>query len=262
MERKPPQAAKGPRTEAATETLPFPKRPPPGRSLLSKPAILHHLKAGDIVVDPLDESCIGSDGIDVRLGANLWEQVPPEPNAGPLNPFDREQVLAHWRLVKPDRAGDYMEREKRKLVSIDRDDLIFIPKPRQLHLAHTEEFAGGYVCIATSVHARSSSGRSGITVCSCSDKVGVNYVNRLTLELRADLLRPEILVVGMRIAALSFYLVDPVEPKDGYRGKYITAGGLAEVKRRWDSRDMLPRFDSDHETKDGFPRPHDLRLVR
>jgi len=243
----------------------FEKLPPPGRSFLSHCAIKYFLSQGDIVMHPYDEKCIGSNGIDVALGANMWGEVPTVAGGRRvLNPFDFEEVKQHWTRIAPITAGEYMEKHG-PLRGIDRDAMIFVIEPGVMYLAHTEQFIGGRNRIATDMHARSSVGRNGLAVCKCADQGGVGFFNRWTMEITNHLGCAVILVVGMRIAQISFNLVDPVGEAANYvgsHGKYQLSNDLDEIVRGWKFEDVLPRLDKDREAQTGFRPSRQLSLLK
>ena len=99
--------------------------------------------------------------------------------------------------------------------------------------------------------ARSSMGRSFISVCKCAGWGDVGYVNRWTMEIQNTSNKYYIpLVVGRRIAQLVFFETGPIEGKDyADGGKYQTGKTLAELKKNWKPEMMLPRLWQDRDIK-------------
>jgi dCTP deaminase len=238
----------------AEEIKAFEQNPPPGRSLLSRPAILYHLEQGNILIAPFNAQNVGANSVDVTLGEHIYHEAPAcDTGRRLLNPFDYQEVKANWQPEEPINAGEYVAKHG-ALKGVSKSDRLFIVKPGVMYLAHTNEFIGGRNCISTNMHARSSVGRNGIAVCKCADQGGVGFFNRWTMEITFHLNRPLLLVVGMRIAQISFNLVDPVGD-DNYAssgGKYQSSSDYREVMRSWTPLMILPRLDRDRETGNGF----------
>ncbi len=248
---------------SADEIKTFEQNPPPGRSLLSRPAILYHLEKGNISITPFSAQNVGANSVDVTLGEHLFREAPHAVTGRRvLNPFDYHDVKEHWEPVQPISAREYMKKHG-ILKGIGKNDRFVIIEPGVMYLAHTHEFIGGRNRISTNMHARSSVGRNGIAVCKCADQGGVGFFNRWTMEITFHLNRPLILVIGMRIAQISFNLVDPVGD-DNYAatgGKYQSSNDRNEVIKSWTPLMMLPRLDRDRETTSGFRSSNQPLLI-
>jgi len=105
------------------------------------------------------------------------------------------------------------------------------------------ETVGGRNGYTTSMRARSSIGRSCMSVCRCAGVGDVGYIARWTMEITNHSHATIELPVGLRVAQILFYEVG--ETDKHYSGKY---GQSSE----WSPYDMLPRLYNDP----------DMRLTR
>jgi len=219
-------------------------------SVLSKPQILKHLKAGNIVISPFKKENLSSTSYDVRLGEYLYRQ-----NAihytEIINPFSEEFIKKQF-YPKLEKAIEVkkIKSELNKFFNLKPQEKVILISPGETILAHTIEFIGGrngtenLPAITTEMRARSSLGRIGIAVCKCAGWGDVGYVNRWTMEITNFSSGIIPLVVGMRIAQIIFHEVAPVPEKDIYhqKGKYQTYFDLNQIKRNWRPEDMLPKL--------------------
>ncbi len=217
----------------------------PLRSLLSKDMILWHMEKGNIFVVPFNPQNLQTTSYDVRLGENFFQEQPFRTSSRRIfNPFNPADIKRYWG--EPQEAitvSDWM-RENGHLDNIKPEDKIIVLGPGETILAHTEEFIGGRNCVTTEMRARSSMGRIGITVCKCAGWGDLGFCNRWTMEMSNHLKdTPVVLVVGMRVAQIAFYQVDPIG------GSYATKGGqyqatddTEEMMEKWSPYSMLPKF--------------------
>ncbi len=253
------------RTVFATdeEIKDFEQLPKPGRSHLSRLAIKYQLEAGNIIISPYDERSLGTMSYDVRLGHNFFRETRrTSGDAAILNPFDEIHIRRYWgKACLPIVAGQYMDEHSVSLKGIRRNDQLIILDPGETILAHTIEFIGGRNCVSTEMRARSSMGRIGITVCKCAGWGDLGYIARWTMEMTNHMRETSvILVVGMRVAQIIFFQVDPdrtTYAKDG--GKYQGSDSIAEIIGSWTSEMMLPKMYRDRELASGFPLPPDFK---
>ena len=227
-------------------------------TLLSKPAILRHLHAGSILIDPFDPSNLGTNSYDVTLGKYCWREGSTHlyRRRHPLyNPYDQEQVQTLWEKdeAKPlDHFfdDDFIHRNK-LYSSIGKDDLIILLDPGESILAHTQEFVGsGSNSITTKMFARSSTGRNFLHVCACAGLGDVGFNSIWTMEIFNRSRYHSIpLVVGRRYAQISFFEVESVADEDLYAGKYQKVKSFEETKRSWKPEYMVPRMYMDREVK-------------
>lgn len=234
----------GPRREGVTI---------PG-TLLTKDQILGHIATGNIIIDPYEERNVGGASVDVRLGQWFYRENSFN-SGGPLAGYVsvRAETAAQQLWLGPFKAKTFEEflnvmdiapsAEIQKQNGVSLTDRVIVLAPGENILGHTEEFIGGDKKISTAMHARSSLGRSHLTVCRCAGWGDPGYFNRWTMEITNNSREnPLLLVVGMRVAQIVFWEVQPVETGYGQTGKYQTGEDLQGVKKRWSSESMLPKL--------------------
>lgn len=222
-------------------------------SLLSKPAILKHLEAGTIVIDPFDPENLGSCGYDVTLGKWYFKEQPPEGGFTIYNLYSEKDVRRIWG--EPQQAESAWQRMRKhgiqELYGVDVYDKIIWLGPGETILAHTAEFIGGRRKVTTMMKARSSVGRNFLEVCKCAGWGDVDYFNRWTMEFTNNSGNFYIpLVVGRRYAQIIFFEVEEVN--EGYveqTGKYQNSFDLKELKANWSPEMMLPKLYQDREAQ-------------
>lgn len=180
--------------------------------LLSDKRILEERAAGNIVIEPFERRQLGTNSYDVRLGA--WYFLPNH-NMISVSFIDAAQARLFW--------GEPQEA---------RDGVITI-RPGDTILAHTEEVIGGQKGFTTSMRARSSIGRSCLSVCKCAGVGDVGYISHWTMEITNHSHAAVVLPVGLRVAQILFYEVG--ETLAEYQGKYGVRDG-------WTPQDMLPQL--------------------
>src|SRR3989344_8063396 len=222
---------------------------PPLRSLLSKDQILIQKNLGNIFIEPYNPKNLQTTSYDVRLGENYFSEQPFRSSSRRIfNPFNPADIKRYWGEPQKAMQAKTWTAENGPLENIRPDDQIIILGPGETILAHTVEFIGGRNCVTTEMRARSSMGRIGITVCKCAGWGDVGFCNRWTMEVSNHLKDTSIaLVVGMRVAQIAFYQVDPLE------GSYSTGGGQYQVTddtkkmiKTWSPYLMLPKFNRDN----------------
>lgn len=187
--------------------------------LLSDKRIMEELAGGSIVIDPFDMRQLGTNSYDCRLGHWYFE---PTQYLEVVDFTDEAEALAFWG--EPRRAESTL-----------------IVKPGTTILAHTREVVGACNGITTTMHARSSIGRSGLSVCKCAGVGDVGYVARWTMEISNHTTCSIVLPVGLRICQIKFDFVG--ETLKEYRGKY-------GQQDEWTPYDMLPRLYRDWDLAD------------
>jgi dCTP deaminase len=180
--------------------------------LLSDKRILEELEQGNIVIEPFERRQLGTNSYDVRLGD--WFFLPNH-NMVTVNFTDEQDARAFWG--EPHHAENGM-------IAIRSGDTI---------LAHTLEVVGGSNGFTTSMRARSSIGRSCLSVCKCAGVGDVGFISRWTMEITNHSHAMVQLPVGLRVAQILFYEVG--ETLHEYKGKY-------GVREGWTPQDMLPKL--------------------
>lgn len=180
--------------------------------LLSDKRILEELTRGNIVIEPFERRQLGTNSYDVRLGA--WYFLPNH-NMVSVDFTDADQAGLFWGAPQHAREG---------AIAIRPGDTI---------LAHTEEIIGGCNGFTTSMRARSSIGRSCLSVCKCAGVGDVGYISHWTMEITNHSHAQVVLPVGLRVAQILFYEVGAT--LEEYHGKYGVRDG-------WTPQDMLPKL--------------------
>jgi dCTP deaminase len=178
--------------------------------LLSDKRIMEERDHGNLIIDPFDIQQLGTNSYDCRLGEWYFQ---PTKYADVVDFTDEEQARSFW--------GEPTKAEGTILV-----------KPGSTILAHTQEVVGARNGFTTTMHARSSIGRSGLSVCKCAGVGDVGYVSRWTMEISDHTTCSIVLPIGIRICQIKFDYVG--ETLKEYAGKY----GQDE----WTPYDMLPRL--------------------
>ena len=210
------------------------------------------LACGHIICDP-QPALINGSSIDVTLGYYFYHAGSGQAGDRLFNPFDEADVQRYF--------GDYYEAKpwasvRRKIKSAqvaNLDELINIPanhpvivlRPNERILAHTHEFVGILPPGTTSMQARSTTGRIGISACYCAGWGDPGYINRWTMEIH-NLNEHEYIVlpVGFRIAQIVFSATGPVGAEYAKAsGNYqpLASHNLAAIKAAWHPSQMLPR---------------------
>ncbi len=218
-------------------------------SVLSKPDILLHFKAGNIVIHPFNPANLANTSYDVRLGKYFFRQFLLDITQT-LNPFYRKSVAKLYSEPQEAPLVKEYSSPKNPFHNLSPKDRIILISPGETILAHTIEFIGGkngvgtLPAVTTEMRARSSIGRLGVAVCKCAGWGDIGYINRWTMEVTnfSSCIIP--LPVGLRIAQIIFHAVTPVHEKDQYqeRGKYQAKGQLAKLRKNWKPELMLPKL--------------------
>jgi dCTP deaminase len=185
--------------------------------LLSDRRIIEEMEAGRIVIEPFDPRQLGTNSYDVRLGPYYYL---PNHNMVEVNFTREDDARAFW-------LGPYYAKEGAIRI-----------RPGDTILAHTEEVVGGRDGYTTSMRARSSIGRSCLSVCKCAGVGDVGYISRWTMEITNHSHAIVTLPVGLRVAQILFYEVGATSHE--YQGKY-------GARHEWSPLDMLPKLYRDYD---------------
>ncbi len=226
---------------------------------LSDKKILECMKDGSVVIEPFDRQNLATSSYDVTLGEWFFVEQHPKHFENVFNIYSKKHLDRVWGTEpkRAQKAKDLFEQYKFDWDGISPNDLIILMAPGETILGHTEEFIGGREHITTMMKARSSMGRSFISVCKCAGWGDVGYVNRWTLEIQNASSRYYIpLVVGRRIAQLVFFETGPIDGKDyAMGGKYQSSGSVAQLKKAWKPEMMLPRLWQDRDIEKKPKKP-------
>jgi dCTP deaminase len=207
---------------------------------LSDKEILAARERGDIIIEPFDKHCLGTDSYDVRLGEFFYREHQNRDSTFDI--FDALDVQCVWHPY-------CAERPLQEMPGIYFQDRVVLLDPGETILAHTQEFIGTRRNYTTKMFARSSAGRAMIGVCKCAGKGDVGFFNRWTMEITSFSRYHTIpLKVGMRIAQIEFLHVGETLRTYGVtHGKYQDGADLEAVKAAWRPEMMLPQFHKDWE---------------
>lgn len=198
---------------------------------------------GAIVIDPFHTQQLGSNSYDVRLGTHIWRRClqkhiqTTNPTKGIISTSQNE----HSEYVVELGPQMYLNMYEQC------DEQIYLG-PNERVLAHTEEFIGGTVdkkrtyAVVAHMHAKSSTGRYGITTNLCAGFGDVGYINRWTMEIANLDPVGKFLPVGMLIAQIEFSRV--AVPRKIYgtdHGYYQAGADVVVVREAWRPEMLLPK---------------------
>jgi dCTP deaminase len=219
-------------------------------AILSDHEILEEKAKGTIVIEPFNQNCLSNCSYDVTLGEWYYRKVPPHQRYDkrdrkhyavypvPIyNPWNPDHVKQYWG--EPQHASGLSD----DMYGLTAGTAVIKLDPNELILAHTREFIGGRHHITTMMKARSSLGRSGISVCRCAGWGDVDYFNRWTMEIHNSLDVPVVLPVGARVAQIVFMWSGV--PERPYTGKYQTTLDIPDLMASWKPESMLPKLHQD-----------------
>lgn len=145
--------------------------------ILSDKAILQAMKIGEIVVEPFDRSCLGTNSYDVHLG-----------------PY-----LATYK----DRVLDARKHNEIEHFEMPEDG--FVLEPQLNYLGVTAEYTETHATVPF-LEGKSSVGRLGIDIHATAGKGDVGFCNHWTLEISVK--QPVRVYAGMPIGQLIYFVVD------------------------------------------------------
>ncbi|MCX6737160.1 MAG: hypothetical protein NTX26_00220, partial [Candidatus Parcubacteria bacterium] len=153
-------------------------------SVLSKPEILKHYKAGNIIIDPFDNGNLSNTSYDVRLGKYFFRQTQVK-RIQAVNPFYEKSLRRMYSELEEAVPIKILRSKLNPFNNLKPNDCVILLEPNETILAHTIEFIGGkngilgkLDAVTTEMRARSSLGRIGIAVCKCAGWGDIGYVNR------------------------------------------------------------------------------------
>lgn len=210
--------------------------------------IIEAIKAGHIIQYPEDPQLINASSVDVRLGYNFYRTDQSTQKEGLYNPYDEEDVRRYFGdplMAEPLKDIGYFTRKFGHLAlkGIDPECPVIILRPGERILAHTHEFIGIKAPGTSSMQARSTTGRNGVTVCKDAGWGDPGYINRWTMEIQNENEDEHVpLLVGMPIAQVVFYHTGPVESDYvNLSGNYQSSNDIDELVRSWTPEQMLPK---------------------
>lgn len=211
-------------------------------AVLSDRDIRNEIKAGNIILYDPDRDClknIQNCSVDITLGKYFYRNERPIKYFNPWNP---EHVHEYWGDVKV--ASKVESTEKALVTGLNMGDEYIMLSPGESILGHTREFVGGLNHITTMIKARSSLGRSNVTVCRDAGWGDINFQSRWTLEISNHGTSPIVLPVGARIGQIIFFYTGT--PDTTYSGKYQVGTNIEEIVGSWNPSMLLPKAHCDN----------------
>ena len=145
--------------------------------ILSDKKILEEIKKGNILIEPFDEKCLGTNSYDVHLGRFLG--------------------------VYKDRVLDAKKHNEIEVFTISKEG--FELQPGVLYLGVTEEYTETHKHVPF-LEGKSSIGRLGIDIHATAGKGDVGFCNTWTLEISC--VQPVRVYPGMPIGQLIYFNID------------------------------------------------------
>ena len=203
------------------------------------------------MIEPFTQENLATSSYDVTLGEYYFTEQHPRHFENIFNIYDKSHIDRVWGMEprKAKSAREVFKQYQFDWKGIHPDELVILMAPGETILGHTREFIGGRYHITTMMKARSSLGRSFISVCKCAGWGDVGYTNRWTMEIQNTSSRYYIpLVVGRRIAQIVFFETGPIQSKSYFvEGKYQKGETHTELKKNWKPEMMLPRLHTDRD---------------
>jgi dCTP deaminase len=241
-----------------TQTQPVapitPHQPLGGGGVYSNIQIKQAIATGHIVFHPYIEEHIAGSSVDVTLG-HWFYRTERLGEGGFYNPFDEADVTRYFDGPYHAEVHElWAEKNGRKLFAgIPADHPIIVLKPGERILGHTHEFIGIKAPGTSTMQARSTWGRNGVSVCLDAGWGDPGYINRWTMEIYNNNQHESVVLpIGERIAQLVFYHTGPVDTEySKLSGKYqtTTSDNLVDIINNWRPEQMLPRAYRDQRRK-------------
>lgn len=206
-------------------------------AVLSDRDIKRELIAGNILIHDPENDCscnIQNCSVDITLGPYFYRNSAPIPY---FNPWNAEHVNAYWGTTQ---EASVVEDETKALqIGLKVGDKYILLSPGESILGHTREFIGGRNHITTMVKARSSIGRSNVTICRDAGWGDIGFISKWALEISNNSTSPIILPVGARVGQIIFFYTGT--PENTYSGKYQTGSTIEEIVENWHPSTLLPK---------------------
>lgn len=210
--------------------------------VLSDRDIRKEITLGNIILHDPDRECLGNIqncSVDITLGPYFYR------NDNPIlvyNPWNAKHIQDYWGTVQE--ATVVTENDvasgQADILGLKENDRYILLQPGESILGHTREFIGGLNHITTMIKARSSMGRSNITICRDAGWGDIGFISRWTLEISNNGTSPVVLPVGARVGQVIFLYTGVCD--NIYSGKYQTSSNHEEEVRSWNPSMMLPRL--------------------
>lgn len=145
--------------------------------ILSDLEILNHIKMGTIIVEPFNESCLGTNSYDVHLGKTL--------------------------ALYEDKVLDAKKHNRIKSFEIPPEGYVLMPD--KFYLGVTHEYTETHAHVPF-LEGKSSVGRLGIDIHATAGKGDVGFCNFWTLEISVK--QPVRVYAGMPIGQIIYFAVE------------------------------------------------------
>lgn len=145
--------------------------------ILSDKKILAAIEQGEIVIEPFDRACLGTNSYDVHLGK--------------------------WLATYTDEILD--ARKHNEIMQFEIPAEGFVLQPNMLYLGVTAEYTETHATVPF-LEGKSSVGRLGIDIHATAGKGDVGFCNHWTLEISVSM--PVRVYAGMPIGQLIYFHVD------------------------------------------------------
>lgn len=173
--------------------------------ILTDSAILLAINKGEIVIEPYDRKCLGSNSYDVHLSKHLATYC------GGVLDAKKETPLNHFEIPKEG----------------------FTLMPGVLYLGSTQEYTETHNHVPY-IEGKSSTGRLGINIHATAGKGDIGFCNYWTFEITVA--QPVVVYEGMPIAQLIYFsvegkVINPYHSKPN--AKYIKREHLPVGSQMW-----------------------------
>ncbi len=221
--------------------------------MLVRDELLREMQRDAIQIDPFDETLVGTNSIDLRLGKFFIAGRPRAINAWPVNHLRPGHVHRMWsnpQSAQP--AAEVLHGKDFKPADVGSTVPIIILPPRGFLIGHTEEFVRLASHLVWTLHARSSSLNWGINPVSGGDLGDVLYCGRLRLFIQNLTDLQLLLFPGFPYVQLTIERCQPTQ--ESYQqngGRHHHGHSIAEAKLAWKPEMLYPKS----------PRSRDLRFL-
>lgn len=213
--------------------------------MLSDVEILESKQNKEIIIFPFNEEQLGPNSYDVTIGEHYYVQNKEVPEY--LTIGHKETYMKFWDLDSSEKyfGVKYAQESKDNSfedLGIVAGDKIITIHPGDTILAHTNEFIGGMTKVTTEMKAKSTSGRSCVTVCACAGLGDIGYVNRWTMEIKNHGRSTVLIKTGTKLAQICFFKTGECNRPYYLRGQYQQTDNFEEIVSTWVPTMMLPSF--------------------
>lgn len=228
-------------------------------AILSNQSIIKQIYQGNIIIQgDTEDSGYNQDNLnntsyDVTLGQFYYEMTPARYGSDVYNPYSKTQteyMFCQQSAVKTSELKKLSplfahSNNLLNLENIDDDDYIILLPPGTSILVHTREFVGSINYIKPIITSKSPLNRILDIDCNVNNNADVGYFNRWTIKITNHSYTKKTipLVVGTRIAQISFQYTDPVT-SDSNVGQDIN---IFDIIPNWTPDQMLPKLYLDRE---------------